>query len=385
MRQGVETIKRMHARNFVQTSSQKRLDEVVPAYNNQITNSLAVDCVEIQYYNALHSGLPCSCEQQDSVIDFDDNDEVEALVQYVQESSISRDIVVHKQAGSTFGDADHIEVFDAGNANSLFGDNGANIDSDDDYDTNVAQGSDDYAPIEEEIEVYSGDNSLFAGHNVNCGLCYRTGFIPSHGLQHGIRIVLTHHHVTDTLGYFLNNAEYPFRFERLGEQDSFVEFVVAVPKYHSKAVFSIRNGCNVLNDNLYTEDYSVLNQEYIRRNAGKTVTIRVCSNCFTHVSIEFHNHAEPIRANIPNVAKNLDYTMLETIGNLQVILPPNIGSVGAMDLIAIPSRNLYLKVVDITHVTTAKMRHLEWQATCRVLQPQESLRKLFFNHSFSCY
>ena len=74
--------------------------------------------------------------------------------------------------------------------------------------------------------------------------------------------------------------------------------------------------------------------------------------------------------------------MLETVSNLQAIIPPYVGACVAGDLIAAPTRNLYMKVVSVTYAQTSKMRRLEWQADCRVLQPQEALRKLFFERPF---
>lgn len=377
MKNGTRVIKRSSARNYSYISAQKRLDETVVPYNQQVLNSLAVDNVPIYYYNALHIGLPCSCEQQDSVIAYEDEKD-DGLTTSLTQTHSSRNLVIGKQGGSTFSDFDGVEIIDADSINSFFGESSM-IETTDDYD--LIDDGGDYAPVEEIVENYSGESSIYAGHNVNCGLCYRTGFVPSHSLQRGIRIVLTHHNVVEAVGYFVNNAEFPFRFERLND-DGLIEFALTVPKYYVKALFSIRNNHAILNDSIYYNG-DVLTETILRNNAGKTLAVQINSKAFTHVTIEFLTNAEMIQSNWAAINKTLDYTLLETIGNLQVILPMTIGSVGAGDLIAAPSRNLYVKVVDIEHSTTATMRRLGWSASCRVLQPTETLRKLFFNRTFN--
>ena len=246
MRQGRPTIKRVNARNFVQESSQQRLDETVVPYNKQILNSLAVDFVPIMYYNSLHFGLPCSCEQQDTVSNLDPDavgypDEITRSSQ----TDTGRSFVIGKDGGSTFGDFDDVEVINEETLHTMFGDNGSSIDSEDEYDLDLVDETDAYAPVEEVVEMYNSDNAIFAGHNVNCGLCYRTGFIPSHGLNRGMRTVLTHHDIQEAVGYFLNQGEYPYRFERLVD-DGYVTFRIKVPKYYVSASFSIRNNLAVL-------------------------------------------------------------------------------------------------------------------------------------------
>ena len=379
MRQGTRTIKRINARNYNYVSSQQRLNESVAPYTKQITNSLNVDYVPVYYYSSLHTGLPCSCEQQDSVVNFDDNSDPGEQVRESQ-THTSREIVIGREGGSTFGDTDSVEIIDQDSIGSMFGDNGANNDSDDDYDLDLLDGADPYEPVEEPLEVYDSDSALFAGHNTNCGLCYRTGFVPSHSLQRGMRLVLTHHDVVDAIGYFINKSEAPYRFERLSEQ-GYVEFGLKIPKYFKSAAFSIRNNVTILTDKLYHGQH-LINAETVRQHAGKIIAVRVKANAFTHVSIEFYMDVELMRVNLPTINRQLDYTQLETVANLQVIIPPYIGACVAGDLIAAPTRNLYLKVVDITYTQTNTMRQLEWVANCRVLQPQESLRKLFWNSPF---
>ena len=379
MRQGMRTIKRVHARNFVQESSQKRLDESVVPFNHQVLNSLDVDYVPIYYYSSLHTGLPCSCEQQDTLTEFDSSAPDNTEIIRDSQTSTSHDIIIGLEGNNSYTDPNIVEVIDQSSYYSMFGDAGANDDSDDDYDLNI-EGPDPYAPIEPEIEMYNSDSALFGGRNINCGLCYRTGFIPSHSLERGMRLVLTHHNIVDAVGYFVNKAQFPYRFERLDEQ-GYIQFNFMVPKYFANATFTIRNNLDILHDKLYY-GAQIVDINLLRQLAGKSIVVNVKAKSFTHVSITFHQNIEMMRINIPNISRQLDYTMLETVSNLQAIIPPYVGACVAGDLIAAPTRNLYMKVVSVTYAQTSKMRRLEWQADCRVLQPQEALRKLFFERPF---
>jgi len=359
VKQGIKTIKRRHARNFVQDSSQKRLDEVVPAYNAQVLNALSVDYVTIFYYNILKIGTNCTCEKHD------DN---------IADITSNTSPNVSSQSDNNWKESQEYEIVDASSYGSMFGDNNSFNDTEDDFD------DEDFTP-EINVEKFASSDTIFAGNNINCGICYRSGFLPGYSLQRGTRIVLTTFDIVNAKGYHIDSSEQPYVINRLTDV-GYIEYTISVPKYYKKAVFSIRNNHTVTRDVFFDINNNVVTQAYLSNNAGKKISIRVKADQFTHAVIEFHYDADDIRANIPNINKTLDYTLLETIGNLQVILPMTIGNVSAGDHIAIPTRNLYLKVVDIESSTTSTNRKLEWRATCRVLQPQESLRKLFFNKPF---
>lgn len=357
MKFGIKTISRNHARNYNYESSQKRLDETVTAFNSQVLNALNVDYVPVHYYNIMKTGINCTCEKHSEVITTDRHSNPNT----------------GSNSDETWAEVHDYEVVDASSYNSMFGDN-SNFDSSDDD-------GEEFEPQLDNIENYTSADSLFAGSNNNCGICYRTGFLPGFSLQRGTRLVLTTYDIAHSVGYSIDSGEQPYIINKL-IPDGYVEYDIAVPKYYCKAKFSIRNNTEICHDTLFTNLNTVLSNSIIKAHCGKTLTIRCRASNFSHIVIEFFFDADEIRANIPNTSKTLDYTMLETVGNLQVILPMTIGNITAGDHLAIPSRNLYLKAVDIENYSTSTMRRLEWRVTCRVLQPQEALKRLSFGYFF---
>lgn len=352
IKRGIKTIERSRARNNSQNAANIRLNETVVPFNHQVINALSVDYVPITYYNVLKTGKNCTCEKHDSNI---------------AHNTSNTSPNTSKQDGA-WNQPENYEVVDASSYHTMFGDQQSSVD--------YADEDDSFAPLEEEMETFSSHDSLFAGSNNNCGICYRSGFVPGYSLQRGTRNVLTTYDIVDADGYHIDSSESPYEINKLNNI-GYVEYKVLVPKYYIHANYSIRHNQEILRESLYNEDGDVITNAYLNSNRGKLISVRVAAPRYTHVVIEFHYNMDPILGNIPNISKTLDYTLLETIGNLQVILPPVLTSVNAGDLIAIPTRNLFMKVVDIEDYSTSFMRKLEWRATCRILQPQEALRNLF--------
>lgn len=366
MAQGIRPIARTHGKDYNYREAQRRLDEHVAPFNSQVINALHVDSVEIKYYQGVHSGIPCSCEKGDNV-------------SVTNEDSGTINYTIGKSSGKSIAENANFEVVDAASINSMFGDNGTNLETDDEYE----DASDEFTPIDNydnsgNVEHYNGEDSLFAGRNVNCGLCGRTGYIPGYTMLRGMRTLFSHRDVVESVGYNIDSSSFPYKIDRLSNV-GYVTFALLVPKYYVAATFSIRDNLIIKRDFILFNNVP-LTDAMLRANLGATIMIQIKSDSFTHVVIEFEFDTKIIHANIPNISRTLDYTMLETIGNLNVVLPPNICTVTAGDIIAIPKRNLQLKVVDISYTQTAKMKHIEWTASCRVLQPQENLRKMNFGY-----
>lgn len=365
MKQGLKTIQRSKARNFHYIESQKRLEETVLPFNSQVNNALEVDAVEIYYYASVNVGVPCSCEKGDNV--------------KIDENSLEESFTIGKPETTSFAEDANFEIISAAEISSMFGENGHFLDSSDEFESN--DDKDDFEPVDNTSsyhEIFNGSESLFSGHTIDCGVCGRRGFLPGYSLHNGIRIVFTHHDIVDAIGYTITKNVFPYRIDQLSP-DGYIRFALKIPKYYKEAKFSIRNNTSISKDYLYFNG-AFLKDSDLKANAGNTILISVKSKVFTHVCIEFYFDSDIIKANIPNINKTLDYTMLETVGNLQVVLPPTLNTVVAGDIIAIPKRNLVLKAVDIEHFQTNKMRRLEWRANCRVLQPMENLSKIHFNY-----
>ncbi len=359
MKRGTPTIKRIHGRNYHFKQSQARLDETVLPFNSQVLNSLEVDFVPVQYYTIVRSGLSCTCDK-------------------VEIPKVTTGIpVVAKQGGASnsTNSEEVFEVFTKDKFNSLFGDSPANKEVDDSEDP--------YGFDENEDVPVTNISQIFEGGNTNCGVCYRSGYFNSYDMHRGTRLTLGTLNYLDAEGYNIDYSEAPNSFNRLHD-DGYVLYQIVMPKYVKEVRYSVRNNVSIITEGiLYDNNMNVLSSSYLQTNQGKKVEIVVREPKFTHVVLEFFTNIDPMKVNFAGISKSLDYTTLETLGNISIVLPMTISTVNSGDVIAAPSRNIYLKVVDVEFAQTATMRKLEWRVQCRVLQPTEALKRIAYHRRLS--
>lgn len=363
-KRGTRTIRR-HGKNYIHEIAQKRLDEAVVPFNEQVENSLFVDSVEIDYYHIQNKvGRPCSCDKTEvthEIVDVDTN---------IAPTLPSKDGTM-KNAKVRFQDAD---IFGESMAEKIFND------ADDDYVIDVS-GEDTVVNLDNEEFT----DSFLSGGSINCGICYRTGMVPPFKAYGKQRIILTHADIVDSDGFTVNRTEAPFKIEKHdASAPGFVLFEFTVPKYWKTVNISIRdNLINLGSERLLLADGSVLTGHLLRGFNGRTAEVICQSDTFTHIVIEFEMEIAPIRANISGENMTLDYDRLQTVSDITVILPPSIAEVDNGDIIVIRNRNLVLKVHDKERKITADKRRLEWSVQCRVLQPTEPLRNI--NRAYKLY
>jgi hypothetical protein len=239
---------------------------------------------------------------------------------------------------------------------------------------------DEFAIDEESVNPHMVDHIL--GSSTDCGICYKQGFVPGYvplGYEHRLLGV---HNVSDIYGYFMNRTCSPTRFELEDYARGYIDFEIDVPLYFHHVKISIRNNTSILPEPvMYDKLGAVLTLDMLRLNAGATMTIRIKEAAFTHAVIDFDIGAEPLRTNLSQGNKTLDWTMFDTFGTLQAILPVTIPEVAVGDVLHVPSRRQTFKVTDITFLRTAKDYALDWSVNIRVLQPQESLKHLHVGSS----
>ena len=68
--------------------------------------------------------------------------------------------------------------------------------------------------------------------------------------------------------------------------------------------------------------------------------------------------------------------MLDTLGQINIILPMTIAQVSSADVVYVPSRKQTFKVTDVTYLQTARNAKLDWSAQTRIVQPNEALHNL---------
>ena len=331
---GTGVVKRAHSTNYHTVEADRRLQESIATAQNKSLNSLQVDAFDISYYQFLPSTQICTCKR----------------TEVASQSSLKQNVLVDSQGGLTID-------YSA----PLFGTR-----------DNVSD-EDEFGILDDEaIDTGDGtyvDNTL---SSANCALCYRTGYVPGYQRYSAIRLLLTTHNIANVGGYTIDQTTYPHTFQLLGS--GFVEFAIEVPKFFKSVWFSIRNNTARLTDVLYASDGTVLTTQHFRAVRGSTLSVRVSAEFFTHVVVEFDLGSDPLKVNISQVSRTLDWTMFDSTANLTVNMPVVIANVAPTDLIHVSKLGLTLKVVDVGLLRTASGRNIDWSISTRVLQPTEAAK-----------
>lgn len=356
---------RRHGHNYIQKQADARLQEVIRPAQQRGLNALGVDAFEVMYFRRANSSMPCSCQKAPArgLIDHSAVDEGNALPAHIQPViDMGDDEIVIDHNGSLFG------------TRATTGDH-----DDDNYEPGSGMGSyDDEEIVEDEYDARSQDK-LFA-LSTDCGICYRNGMLPGYELYGYDRKVLSGQVVLEAYGFNLDSTASPHQFNCFDPEEGYVEFAIDVPKYFKAMRYSVRNNANHLPDEslyLATANPQELTAAAVRAAAGTTLTVRVRTEQFTHVVVDFNLGVEPIIAQLGQDNKATDWTMFDTLGSMNLILPMTISSVETSDVIYIPSRKRTVKVSDVTYLRTARDKNMDWQVQARVLQPQEGLKRIY--------
>ncbi len=353
IKSGKGVIRRRHAKNYIDSQSDRRLQECVRPYQQQGLNALGVDYFEVQLYQHILSTVVCTCKQTELPITH--NQELPPNV--VNPNSSTDDIIRIDYMRPLFGTR----------SESL-----TNLDEESALEISL----DDDEIIDDDGEPIKTSENLFSA-NPNCGICYRTGYIPGYVLYGFDRKVLTTHSLSNTYGYHINKSTAPHTFNKQDEREGFVEFELTIPKYFKRVKYSVRNNMDILFDEeLYNSNGQPLTVQDLRFYAGRKFIIRVLAMDFTHAVLEFDLGVSTTHANIAMMSKNLDWSMIDTLGNMNVILPMTIQEVQAQDFIYVPTRNQVLKVTDTPFLRTARDKTLDWSCNTRICQPQEPAKRI---------
>lgn len=330
---------------------QKRFDSILPVVQSKVEQALSIDSTFVIVYKAAKMGLTCSCNAIDNTLE---------------------GVIPGLEKGLATQGSDNITASIEQSAQTMFGGKSAAISLDD------IGGSSDMLLHGADL-MASGedfDPNHYGGNNVNCGICFGQGLQPGYQPMGHQYMVLAHHHVVQCEGYHIDWSSQPCSFTRVVEK-GFVEFETAVPKFFQKARFGIR-----ANEDLLPAYHQLMvmvsnvpvpiSLELLNKFRGQKILIRVYGvELFSHVSIVFDLGVEAIRANVSEEQNILNYDQELTVGNLTVILPARLGSIGPEDLIIVPARNYVLKVIEAPKKRTATGHMWEWVLTTRVLQRSE--------------
>lgn len=362
---GTPLLKRKNAKNYTQNEAQKRLNETVASFNRQTVNALFVDSVEVDYYQVQdETGYPCSCEKTESMPQYNQiNNNVPPVVP-TQKKDSSEGIRIRLKENDLFGER----------AERIMDSMSIDVSGHDDHPHSPRN-------LLSEIDAKNSgnvdyENGVFFGSNVQCGICYRAGFQPGYKAWGKQRHVLTHKDIENVLNYWTNTTKAPHTIcKQVDVKESFVEFKIVVPRYFSHIIYSIRNNEKTIErEYLYSDKNIQLKLSDFVECAGKEIVFRVRAPEFTHVVIEFDIGNQKLFVNVSTESQTLDYSLLETIGNMSVVIPPTVHEVKPNDVLVLKKRRLALKIIDKERKITSDQRRLEWMVQTRVLQATEGLK-----------
>lgn len=344
---GLPRNRRVHARNYIPDEAQARFDECIAPYQQQGLNALGVDYFEVELYLKSLSSRVCTCKE---------------IIQDLPEMDVGTDEKPQYEGIS------REQPITIDWAKPLFGEPNENT-----FHDNDEGEQDDDAVYDLDGDELGSPMSQVVESAADCGICYRTGFVPGFERYGQTRFVLTTQDFIDVFATHVDRSKAPHTIEVYAS--GWVAFQIAVPKYFKSVTYSVRNGFEVLNEKLWFGEVP-LTLGCLKQFAGKTLTFRVRARHFTHVVITFDLGSDPIHANIAQMSKVTDWTLFETLANLNVILPMTVPEMPVGSLLIVPKRNLGLRIVDVPYLRTAGGHNLDWSVNTRVLQPQEPLKAI---------
>lgn len=360
---------RRQARNYTGEQADKRLNEVVSQIQQQSTNALKVDSFEIKYYQQMKSTTICTCKRTTmatSIAARISPPSSNVPVTLARDDGVSKSIKIDYNR-PLFGkptEQAKPEDFDVDGDDEMMDDD-LDIEDDDDDDTHTP--------------TTSVDAPMSSGKD--CGICYKCGFVPGYRAYGFERSLFTTFDIADTYGYTVDVTTAPHTIVKNDHDEGYVDFDLPVPKYFQSANTSVRNNLAILNNEMLYRPAQGPNRPLslaeLKANAGKVIRVRIIAEAFTHVVVEFDLGTEKLHANLAQMSKTVDWTLFDTLGNIPMVLPPTIQNIAGNDVIFVPKRALTFKVTDVTYLRTAMERNLDWPVSTRVLQPQESLGRIW--------
>lgn len=365
------------ARNFTHVPAQKRLDETLPTFHNQIENALEVDSVEAIIFKKSEIGRPCTCKKVPITEGLDNINGSNIPPVIEPQDSETGGIVMDFGDDDIFGDHGQ-ETIQTGRNQS----DAQRIQEQEAPDMVRDEGNMDM-PDDGSAAILGFEDNLFASNSINCGICYMRGVQPPYEPLNHTMYTLTNYNIANAQGYHVDFSQHPCQMRVQGDPaDAWVEFKINVPKYFKSIKFSVRDNLDLIKGAyLHPHPTDLPNQNHctlawFNEHRGQTVSIFVRGEDFTHVTVFFEQNSNPLKVNISQENETLDYNRESTVGQITVIAPEKIGHIRNADVIVIPERRLSLKITDAPRKTTARREILEWELTTRSVQRSEALRNI---------
>lgn len=308
----------MRAKNYTADQARIRIPYYAKPLTEQYNNSIAVNGSHCIYFQKVGHGHTCTCVAQTVT------DNVQSNI-ITNETSIDIDLNVPLFGGQKTDHDTFIEL----NTNNVPDSNG----------------TESFIP------------SLF-GNSIDCGICFRTGYVPGYTALGYSRQVLTTHNVLSIDGYEIKNTM-PAQFIRLRD-DAQCTFSILVPPTYKAAAYRVFNNREPLTDEIS-----------INLVPGRQL-LHVSSSIFTHIVVMFEI-GKHVLIDFPQDQKSLDLTLFDSIGTVQLVAANNIPNVSSGDLIYNIELDRLLKVTDFTYFRLKTGQVLGWNITARPVQKDETV------------
>jgi hypothetical protein len=318
---------KVRAKNINFKEAKKSVDYYADVLVEQYINSVYVNGSRCIYFPKVLHGFTCSC-----------------MNQQVGSTSESNDSFMDQQ------DSD-IEI---NYTVPLFGSNVQENAVDDTLDLNTND-----QPDRNGTELFIP--SLF-GNAIDCGLCYRTGYVPGYSALGHVRYVYATHNITEIQGYMIDSS-LPAKFKKLDDL-GFVKFQIDVPPNYKSIKYQIFNNREPLNEVL------------ILPTVAGTHEFVVSTDVFTHIVVMFDISGE-VLVDFPQDQRSLDLTMFDSIGTVQLVATKQIPNISSGDVLYNIELDRLLKVTDFSYFRLKNGKVLGWNFTARPIQKDETLFNIY--------
>jgi hypothetical protein len=295
------------ARNYAPKQADARAAELVKARQVHQQNSLLVNGVKIIYYQQAKTGFTCTCHAQPPPT------QTELDTQNIQVES---------------GAVNVTHQFKVTLNTPLFGQSVYNAGALDEDPTSVFDDSEGEATT----PLFP---DLFA-KGTDCGMCYRTGWLPLWQPVGRNRQVLGTHNVVDFEGYTVDRTQRPNVFHENRILKSHVHFKLLVPAAYRGCFFGVfNNNRRLMTHRVLDVDGIPILDEQLRAAAGTHIDIYITGGSFTHVVFEF-DLGVSVSANFPQLSVSRDYNYFFNLQSVSIELPPTVCNAQVADIVIVP-------------------------------------------------
>ncbi len=224
-------------------------------------------------------------------------------------------------------------------------------------------------------------NNIVGVTNVNCGICYGSGFVGGYSVLLGNRLVFdTQYKQLATDGYYVDKQTTPNTFRKGGENlDAHVDFIIPLPKFiegidalrvwdNSRQVFNVEILAGATVGSLVAVNENNLSVFC----TGAPVYVRVKGPIsFTHIEIQINLSKDVTYLEYPRFTKTGDPNVLDAVGDVNIVISPKVLHVDVNDMIVDLINQRIWRITSITDFKDRNVNIHGWEVNARLVQKYE--------------